>query len=165
MNIVHKLFWGGYCVCGFGFVFLKKRNMDDKNWHDATKPWFSVTGRGVVSFAQKFKEVFKATTEKRLACSGAGPSTEAMLWALQVTSASHTQLTQVWHQHNGGDQDPQHQRDVRLCWGMVITPLHHFWFWHTKSMPLWTGNCQKNYYLLNALLLESQSKADVNLLI
>lgn len=45
-----------------------------------------------------------------------------MLWALQVTSASHTELTQVWHQRNGGDRDPQHQRDVRLCWGMAITP-------------------------------------------
>lgn len=45
-----------------------------------------------MSFAQKFKEVFKATTEQRLAyCSWA--QHRARLWGLQVTPARHTELT------------------------------------------------------------------------
>lgn len=78
-----------------------------------------------MSFAQKFKEVFKATTGKRLACAVAGPSQGPRCGLLQVISS----LPATQSSHGFGtsatgerDRDPQHQRDVRLCWGMAITP-------------------------------------------
>lgn len=69
--------------------------------------------------------------EKILACAVAGLSTGARLLALQLASASCTELTLVWHQCSWGDQDHHHQHDVRLCSGMAITPtrveiVYHF---------------------------------------
>lgn len=57
--------------------------------------------------------------EKMLACAAAALSTGAMPLALQLASASCTELTLV---STWGDGDPHHQHDVRLCSGMALLP-------------------------------------------
>lgn len=161
MNISYKLFWG--IIVYVVLVLFSKRRGTWKTRTDILAPgWFSVTGRGVVSFAQKFKEAFKATTEKTAA---QGPGCGLCRSPLPGTQSSHGFGTST----AGQTETP----NTSTMWGCAgecsfLPPSantgHSCDCDARKDAPL-GRNLLKNCYLLNVLLPESQGKADVNLLI